>query len=91
MPKTKIPKFKSYEEEAKWWDTHDLTEIEGLELVREEVFVKPRKQIVSIRLERTLVEVLKRLAARQGVGHTTLLRMWVVEKLRELVKQSRAG
>jgi len=88
MPKTKmkIPKFKSYEEEAGWWDSHDLTEIEGLKLVKGEVFVKPRKQIVSIRLERHLVEALKRLAAQQGVGHTTLIRMWIIEKLRQLAK-----
>lgn len=86
MPKAKvkIPKFKSYAEEAEWWDTHDLTEIAGLELVKEPVFVKPKKQIVSIRLERKLVEALKRLAARKGVGHTTLVRMWVIDKLREL-------
>lgn len=83
-PKVKIPKFKSYEEEAEWWDTHDLTEIADLELVKEPVFVKPKKQIVSIRLERQLVEALKRIAARKGVGHTTLVRMWVIEKLREL-------
>jgi predicted DNA binding CopG/RHH family protein len=92
VPKTKakIPRFKTYEEEAQWWDAHDVTDIEGLELVGEEILLKPRRQIVSIRLERKLVEILKRLAARQGVGHTTLVRMWVVEKLRELAKQARA-
>ncbi|MBI1742176.1 hypothetical protein HYR54_03810 [Candidatus Acetothermia bacterium] len=83
----KIPKFKSYEEEAKWWDSHDLTEIEGLKPVEKDVFIKPRKQIVSIRLERSLVEVLKRLAAHKGVGHTTLVRMWVIEKLREMARK----
>jgi predicted DNA binding CopG/RHH family protein len=83
MAKTKIPKFKSYKEEAGWWDTHDVTEIEGLKVVEEEVFIKPKKQIVSIRLERRLVNLLKRVAQEKGVGHTTLVRMWVIEKLRE--------
>lgn len=75
MAKTKvtIPKFKSYEEEAAWWDTHDITEVEGLELVEEGVFIKPKKQVVSIRLERRLVEQLKRIAQKKGIGHTTLV------------------
>lgn len=81
--KVKIPKFKSHKEEAEWWDTHDVTEIEGLELVEEGVFLKPKKQVVSIRLERRLVEQLKRIAQEKGIGHTTLVRMWVIEKLRE--------
>jgi hypothetical protein len=50
--RTKIPKFKSYEDEAEWWDNHDVTEIEGLAVVKEEVFIKPKKQVVSISLNR---------------------------------------
>ena len=30
-----------------------------------------------------MVEQLKRIAQKKGIGHTTLVRMWVVEKLRE--------
>jgi len=81
--KVKIPAFKSHKEEAEWGDTHDVTEIEGLELVEEGVFFKPKKQVVSIRLERRLVEQLKRIAQEKGIDHTTLVRMWVIEKLRE--------
>ncbi len=83
MAKTKVPKFQSYEEEAEWWDRQDVTEIEGLELVEEDIFVKPRKQVVSIRLEPGLVDLLKKVARERGIGHTTLVRMWVLEKLRE--------
>lgn len=83
MAKIKIPTFKSYKEEAEWWDTHDVTEIEGLEVVKEEIFIKPKKQIVSVRLERQLVDLLKRIAREKGLGHTTLVRLWVIEKLRE--------
>jgi len=84
MGKAKIPEFKSYQEEAEFWDTHDITELEDeLELVEEEVFVRPKKQVVSIRLERKMVEALKVLAARKGLGYSTLVRMWVMERLRE--------
>lgn len=85
----KVPTFKSYKEEAEWWDTHDVTEIEGLKPVKGEVFIKPNKQIVSVRLERQLVDLLKRIAQKKGIGHTTLVRMWVIEKLREHQKASR--
>ena len=83
MAKTKIPKFQSYEEEAEWWDRQDITEIEGLELVEEDVFLKPKKQVVSIRLDPRLVDLLKKVAREKGIGHTTLARMWILEKLRE--------
>jgi len=91
MSKTRIPEFKSYQEEAEFWDTHDLTELEDeLELVEEEVFVRPRKQVVSIRLDRRMVEALKALAVRKGLGYSTLVRMWVVERLRrELSRKER--
>lgn len=41
--KVKIPKFKSYQEEAEWWDSHDITEVEGLEVAEDVVFVRPKK------------------------------------------------
>lgn len=84
--KVKIPKFSSYQEEAEWWDSHDVTQIEGLEVVEEEIFIRPKKQVVSIRLERGVVEALKRIAKEKGVGHTTLVRMWILEKLKEYQK-----
>ncbi|MFQ5813332.1 MAG: CopG family antitoxin [Anaerolineae bacterium] len=87
--KIKIPEFKSYKEEAEWWDTHDVSEIEGLEVVQEEIFIKPKKQIVSIRLDRRLVDLLKHIAQEKGIGYTTLVRMWVIEKLREHQKAAR--
>ncbi|MCI2431198.1 BrnA antitoxin family protein [Candidatus Acetothermia bacterium] len=83
MAKMKIPKFKSYKEEAAWWDTHDVTEIEGLEVTKGETFIRPKKQIVSIRLERQFVDLLKYIAQEKGLGHTTLVRLWVIEKLKE--------
>ncbi len=82
MSKVKIPKFKSYAEEAAWWDAHDLTEIEGLEPVNAEVFVQG--QTIAIRLRRTLMERLQQLADQQGVKPTTLVRHWIIEKLQHL-------
>jgi len=42
---SKIPKFKSEEEEAKFWDTHDLTNyLDEFEEVNEEIIITAKKR-----------------------------------------------
>ncbi len=78
----KIPRFKSEKEAREFWDSHNLTDyLEELEEVRAKVFIKPKKQVVSIRLERSHIEALRTIARRMGLGVTTLNRMWVLERL----------
>ncbi len=81
---TKIPKFKSDKELAQFWDKHSLADFEE-DLIpgKDTVFIKPDKQIVSLRLERKMVKTLKILAARKGIGYSSLLRMWVIEDIRQ--------
>lgn len=81
----RIPELKTREEAREFWDTHDLTDyLEDLELVEEEIFIRPKKkQIVSIRMERRLVEILKELAARRGLPYSALVRSWILERLRQ--------
>lgn len=84
MSRVKIPTFTSYEEEAAWWDSHDLTEIEGLEPVKTEVFV--HGQTIAIRLQRNLMEQLQKLADQQGVKPATLVRRWIIQRLQQRKK-----
>ena len=81
----RIPDLKTREEAREFWDTHDLTDyLEDLEPVEEEIFIRPKeKQIVSIRMERHLVEILKELAARRGLPYSALVRSWILERLRQ--------
>jgi predicted DNA binding CopG/RHH family protein len=80
MKKSTIPKFTSYKEEAKFWDSRDTTEyLDELEAAKLE-FPKPRKKLVSIRLPEPEIIGLKRIAARKGVGYLTLIRMWTTER-----------
>ncbi len=82
MRKSKIPKFKSYEEEAKFWDTHDTTEfLDELKEVRNIKFPKPRKRLVSMRLDDAMVKSLKAVATTKGIGYLTLMRMWIAERM----------
>lgn len=77
----KIPHFKSDREAAEFWDTHSLADFEkALAPADDVVFIKPERQIVSLRLDRKIVGALKSLARRKGIGYSSLLRMWVLEK-----------
>lgn len=91
---SRIPDFGSREEEAEFWDTHDLTdywdetrpvEITISRALRDRVEARARKDLadrLTVRLDRADREELTRRADEQGVGPSTLVRMWVKERLR---------
>ena len=85
MKKT-LPKCHSEQEEAKFWDTHDSADYwDQMEDVTDQVVVKhPTERIVSLRIADDDLRRLKQIAYKQGLGHTTLIRSWIKEKLREL-------
>ena len=81
---TKIPKFKSDKDLAKFWDTHSLADFEeDLAPAKGVIFVKPERQIVSLRLDRKVVNTIKTLAAKKGIGYSSLVRMWLLENVRQ--------
>ncbi len=82
MRKSKIHKFKSYEEEAKFWDTHDTTEfLDELREVKNIKFPKLRKKLISVRMDDSQIKPLKEIASAKGIGYLTLIRMWIAERL----------
>lgn len=80
---SKIPNFTSYEAEAKFWDTHSVTdfkdETEDVDIVFD--LEKPRTETLVLRLQKTMKDKLSRLAKRKGVNVSTLARIWFAEKL----------
>lgn len=79
----KIPIFSSLEEEAKFWDTHDVTDY--FDEMRD-VTVKfrlrtPKEESLTIRVQTPLKRKLEEVAARQGLHPSSLVRTWLVEKL----------
>ena len=79
----KIPRFKNYQAEAKFWDTHDFTEyVDTFKPVKVK-FAKNLSQGVTIRFDDRTLSSLRQTAAAKGVGPTTLARMWIIEKLQE--------
>lgn len=86
--KKQIPDFASIEEEAEFWDTHDLTEFEDeLEPV-EFTIAQPLKQtwMLSIRLDKETFDALREIAKPKGLGASTLARMWILEELARVQK-----
>lgn len=82
--KSKIPAFKSIEEEAAFWDTHDTTDYEDeFKPVKMRV-IKPLEHIFSVRLDSKTLTTLQHQADRKGMGTATLIRMLVKEGLEEL-------
>ena len=83
LVKTRIPEFATYEEEARFWDTHDTTDFEDeFKPVRVHVARKLSSGL-TIRLDRETLEKLRRAAQEKGIGPTTLIRMWVLERLQQ--------
>lgn len=64
-----------------FWKTHSSADYwEETEEVEVEMRRRPR-QPVSVKLSEEDVEILKQIAAEKGMGYTTLLRVWIKEKL----------
>ncbi len=74
MSRQKIPQSDSIQELAAFWDTHDLTEFEDqLEVVGGTVFER-QAELVTVPLQPTEVEAVKRIADSKGIGYDALLR-----------------
>ena len=82
-----VPNFKSIEEEANFWDTHD-TEDYQWESAPEVKFSKNLKSIyqkvVPIRLDESTKKAIEKVAKEKGIGISTTARMLIRERLHEL-------
>lgn len=82
--KSRIPTFTTLEEEAAFWDTHEITDFLD-ELTPVKVgFAKNLSDGISIRFDPDTLEQLRVEARKRGIGPTTLARMWIMEHLRTL-------
>ncbi len=84
MSKLRIPQTDSIEELARFWDTHDLTDFEDqLEIVPDSVFERNEGVVLTIRLHPQEVEAVKHIAKSKGIEQTTLIRQWILERIRQ--------
>ena len=81
--KRQIPKFKSEEEERKFWAEEDTTEYIDWSQSRKAKFpnLKPSLRSISIRLPESLIERYKILANKRDVPYQSLMKVFLTEKL----------
>ena len=80
----KVPKFKNVKEERKFWDSQESTDyLTDFEETKDVVFVRPKKQVISLRLEPQVINKLKKLAHKEGLPTTTYARMLIIRAIRE--------
>ena len=79
----RIPAFDNVEEEAAFWDTHDVTDY--LDESKPATITVGRELAgrLTVRLGQADREELARRAKAKGVGPSTLARMWLKERLRQ--------
>lgn len=80
-PQSRIPEFKSREEEAAWFDSHDLADYQDEFTTIKVRFGKNLSEGLHIRLDPGSLTKLRETASLQGIGPTTLARMWIMERL----------
>lgn len=83
VKKQTFPSFRSDEEAAAYFDTHDTADLaETLPEVPGPIIdARPTLKPISLRLPSEAIAEAKQVAERRGVGYQTLLRIWIVERL----------
>ena len=80
---SRIPKFATMEEEAEFWDTHDITDyLDELKPATLEFSGKLAQGLV-VRFESDTFTKVYDIAREQGVTMDALIHRWVVERLEE--------
>lgn len=81
--KQPIPDFKTRQEEAEFWDTHDLADY-WAELKSTQVRVaKGLLSVLQVEFDPETSAELFRLAGQRGLPATAMVQAWVLERLRE--------
>ena len=97
--KKKVPKFKSEEEEARFWETHssldypeEFTEVEKpfefapALLEKAAKRKEERKRHLTLRMGQHQIDLAKVIAKYRGLGYQTLMRVWVIEGIHKEIK-----
>jgi len=78
-----IPAFTSYEEEAAFWDSHDFTDFKDETRPVKVRATRGLSDPVQVRFDTETNRELEAQARTRGVKKSTLIRMWVLERLQE--------
>jgi predicted DNA binding CopG/RHH family protein len=78
----KIPKFKSEDEEAKFWNTHDSTDYLDWSKAQRAVFpnLKPTTRSISLRLPEYIIARTKEKANALDVPYQSLMKQYIAKE-----------
>jgi len=79
-----IKPFKTLDEEAEFWDTHDLSQVFNnpkISLSTLPHIEKEKEEMLTIRIQKSIKAKIVKLAHSKGINPTTLARMWLIEKV----------
>jgi len=81
----RLPDMTDWSDEAiaEFWATHDAADYADETEPADVTFERPGQRAVSVKMDEADIEALKRIAHEMGIGHTTLIRMWVKERLKQ--------
>jgi len=84
----KAPKFKSEKEEFEFWSSHDSTEYVDYSRAKGILLpnLKPSTKTISLRLPESLIKHLKVLANKRDVPYQSLLKMFLIERVKEEIR-----
>ena len=86
-----IPKFRSEDEEHKFWATHDATDYfdtsKSVELDLSKL--KPSTESISLRLPAYLLSRIKELANSKDVPYQSLIKIFLAEKVNQELKSAK--
>ena len=83
--KTKIPKFKSENEERAFWAKRDSSDLIDWSKAKRARFpsLKPSTRTISLRLPQMLIDELKILANKRDVPYQSLLKSFLADRVQE--------
>jgi len=86
----KIPRFKSEDQERKFWATHSPLDYEHGPPAVGNLFpnLKPSTVLTSLRLPAWLMNALKGIANKKDIPAQSLMKMYLSEKVQEEIRSS---
>lgn len=86
-----IPKFDNEDQEAEFWATHTLSGrlLAQMTAGSAPTNTRPRTRPIAVRFSDDVLDRLKALAGRKGMGYQTLLKEFVLERLYEEEKREK--
>lgn len=88
--KKKVPKFKTEDEERRFWASQDSTEYVDWTKAKRVVLskLKPSVKTISLRLPESMLEELKLMAHKRDVPYQSLVKIFLAERIEEEIRNN---